>query len=674
MKYSALSSMLLAVSLVGASAAEATSVQLDGMAADASNWPQFGRTSGAQSYSPLNSINARTIGKLGLAWSYDLKSEYSVTEPVEDDGVLFVATGHSFVTALNAITGRELWRYDPKVAEVAGKKLRRAWGSRGLSYADGRVFVGTIDGRLIALEARTGKPLWSVATGEPGDERYITGAPRPFNGKVLIGHGGADFVPTRGYVTCYDAATGKQLWRFYTVPSGQAAEANDPVQQMAAETWFGDVWKAGGGGVVWHALTYDPNLNRVYIGTSNPEPYDRSLRSEGRGDNLFTAAIVALDADTGKYAWHYSVNPGDEWDFDASNDLQLATLKIGEQTRRVLMQASKNGFFYVLDRVSGHLISAEPYAQENWAIRIDSSTGRPVENPDARFLGKKPVLISPTTVGAHNWLPMAFSPRTNLVYLSATDDATLWTGPLVRARPQPEIEQRSYLKAWDPIAQKAVWQVETPGIWGGGVLVTAGDLVFQGRIDRMFNAYDARTGKQLWTFDAQAPAIAPPISYEAGGLQYVTVVTGFGGSSGLFLRPQRGLTLPDFRAMPHRVLTFAIDGKSELSSLPPSERHVPFNDPDFKMDLAREVTGAALWGNCQLCHGRNAASGGGAPDLRFSDIVADSRAFASVVHEGVLVADGMPKFDELTASQVEDIRFYIRSRAKELARSLKENQ
>ena len=636
----------------------------DGIAADPANWTAFGRTPGSQHYSPLDKVNTGNVAQLGLAWSYDLEPGHSMTAPVEAGGVVFVSTRSSVVNALDAVTGQKLWEYDPHAPEVAGLKLRRAWGSRGLAYDAGRVFVGTQDGRLIALDAKTGKEAWSVATGEPGDDRFITGPPRPFKGKVLIGHGGGDIVPTRGYVTAYDQATGKQLWRFYTVPGGKD-DAADPTQAMAAKTWYGDTWKQGAGGVVWHAMTYDAELNRVYLGTGNAEPYDRSVRSEGQGDNLFSASIVALDADTGKYVWHYQVNPGEEWDFDASNDMQLATLTIGGQPRKVLMQQPKNGFFYVLDRTNGKLISAEPFAKVNWATKIDIASGRPVENPDARFHGKKPFLMWPTPTGAHNWLPAAFSPRTNLVYIPVSDRAVLWEDPAPDYLPKMTEPERSYLKAWDPVAQKVVWQVETPGIWSGGAIATGGDLVFQGQIDHKFNAYDAKTGKVLWTFDARAPAVSPPITYEVKGVQYVTVVTGFGASPSLFIRPGQHPVNLDYRTMARRVLTFAIGGKATLPPAPAAPEQVAPADPDFKPDAARAARGAVLFVNCMLCHGMNAVAAGAAPDLRFSPIPVDTATFQQVVRDGALLSRGMPRFDDLTPTQVEDIRFYIRTRSHE---------
>ncbi len=638
----------------------------DSVAAYPADWPQFGRTEGSQGFSPLTRINAGNVGQLGLAWSFDLEPGHSVTAPVEANGVVYLATRHSLVTALDAVTGKQLWRYDPHSPEVAGLKLRRAWGSRGLAYDDGRVFVGTMDGRLISLDAKTGKEAWSVATGQPGDDRFITGAPRIFNGKVLIGHGGGDVVPTRGYVTCYDAKTGKQLWRFYTVPGPGAPE--DEAQAAAAKTWHGEAWKAGGGGVVWNAMTYDAEMNRVYIGTGNAEPYDRSLRSEGKGDNLYTAAIVALDADTGKYVWHYQVNPGEEWDFDADMDMLPATLNIDGKPRKVLMQAPKNGFFYVLDRETGKPISAEPFATVNWATKIDLVTGRPVEVDAARFHGKAAFLMRPTPTGAHNWLPMAFSPKSGLVYIPVSERGVKWADPFPDYLPRLPEGDHSYLKAWDPIRQKAVWQVEAAGPFPGGAIATAGDLVFQGQMDRSFNAFAAADGKKLWSFDARAPAIAPPITYEVKGVQYVTVITGFGASASLFLQPEQRITNLDYRAMPRRVLTFALGGKATLPPAPAAPAQVAAPDPDFKPDAARMSRGAgAFAANCILCHGINVVAAGAAPDLRYSPAVTAMENFASVVRDGALLARGMPRFDELTADQTEDIRFYVRARARESA-------
>ena len=499
---------------------------------DGSNWASYGRTFSENHYSPLREINADNVARLGLAWSYDLPPRASTfAAPLAVDGVLYFAVGQSVVHAMDAASGRLLWQYDAQVAEVAGPRLRMGWGSRGIAYWKGKVYTGAQDGRLIALDAKTGRLLWSVQTLEPGSVAYITGPPWVFNGKVAIGFGGADFGPTRGYVTAYDAETGRQVWRFHTVPGNPADGFENDAMKMAAKTWTGEWWRFGGGGTVWHAMAYDPKFNRLYLGTGNGAPWNRKVRSPGGGDNLFLCSIVALDADTGRYVWHYQVNPGETWDYNASMDMQLADLEIAGRKRQVLMTAPKNGFFYVIDRTNGKLISAEPIARVTWATHIDLETGRPVEVPGARYPDGSTFLMWPGPVGAHTWLPMAFSPRSGLAYVPVIETAASYTDAGIdpgswRRAPHRSLDggvnvdffaasadplnNTSSLQAWNPVTQKPAWKVPTPGHWNGGVLATAGDLVFQGRIDRRFNAYDAGSGRLLWSFKTEAPVLAPP--------------------------------------------------------------------------------------------------------------------------------------------------------------------
>lgn len=633
---------------------------------DAANWPSFGRTSGGQHYSPLRRIETGNVHNLGLAWSYDLQPGNSVTAPVAADGVIYTATGYSVVTALDAATGRELWRYDPETARAAGKKLGYAWGSRGLSYDNGRVFVGTQDGRLIALEAKSGKVAWSVQTTEPGDNRYITGAPRIFGNKIVVGHGGADVSGVRGYVTCYDTATGKQLWRFYTVPGNPADGFESPAMAMAAKTWFGEWWKLGGGGTVWNAISYDAEFDTVIIGVGNGSPWNRRFRSQDKGDNLFLASIVGLDGKTGAYKWHYQVNPGESWDYVATMDIELADLKIDGRVRKVLLHAPKNGFFYVIDRTNGALISAEPFAKVTWASRIDRKTGRPVENPDARYGDGKAFEMWPGPGGAHNWLPMAFSPRTRLVYMPVSDRPAIISDTSMDLTAKLPGANVSRLVAWDPVKQREKWRIDTPGIATGGAIATGGDLVFHGQVDHRFNAYDAKLGRRLWSFDAGAPVIAPPITFEVNGVQYVTVLTGYSGAYAIFSQMQPGY-IADYRTMPRRVLTFALGGKAVLPPSPEPERRVAPADPDFKPDPARAARGMATFNMvCALCHGTDAIAGGAAPDLRTAGSPQSSELFQAIVRDGALLDQGMPRYDMLPPELVEDIRFYLRTRAQEL--------
>ena len=664
---SAVFGALVAAALLLAGCRQGGGAHADHLAA-AADWPGFGGAAGEQRYSGLDEINARNVGRLNLAWSYDLGPGNSVSAPVEAGGVLYTATGYSVVRAFAATSGKLLWSYDPRPAEVSGVKLRQGWGIRGLAYDAGRVFVGTQDGRLIALDAASGKPAWSVLTTQPGDVRFISGAPRTFGGRVIIGHAGADGGPTRGYVTAYDEATGKQLWRFFTVPGDPAKGFESAAMAAAAKTWSGDWYKRGGGGTAWNAMTYDPELDRIYIGTGNGYPWNQKIRDPAGGDNLYLCSIVALDAKTGKYLWHYQVNPGETWDYNAVMDMVLAHLTIDGKDRRVLMQAPKNGFFYVLDRDTGKLLSAKPFVKVTWATGVDLKTGRPIETPNARYT-HGPFEIWPGTQGGHNWLPMSFSPRTGLVYLPASDRPNIMQdAPNLKSwRPstvnkvddgvvgdfEPDLPGagRSWLLGWDPVRQRPRWRVPTPGIWSGGVMSTAGGLVFQGQIDRKFNAYDAQTGKLLWSFAAGSPVLAPPITYRAGGKQYVTVLTGSGVSGAVYGRSQQAFNL---RAdEPRRVLTFVLDGRAKLPATPSPAPLRPPADPDYWPDAALAAQGSA----------------GYAPDLRAAPVVLDAAAFRAIVKGGALVSAGMPQFGEFSDSDIGALRQYIRQQAQPLRAS-----
>jgi quinohemoprotein ethanol dehydrogenase len=444
--------------------------------ASGDDWPAVGRTFGEQHYSPLTQINDGNVGQLGLAWSMDLPPGNSVTQPLEVDGVLYFATMFSKIHAVDALTGKELWMYDAKVPEARGRKLRLAWGTRGIAWWNGKIYTGTQDGRLIALDAKTGQQLWSVMTVGEDDGRYITGAPRVFDGKVIIGHGGADVAAVRGYVTAYDADTGKQLWRWYTVPGDPSKPFENKAMEMAAKTWFGEWWKQGGGGTVWNAITYDPETDTVFLGTGNGSPWNRKIRSAGKGDNLFLCSVVALDGKTGAYKWHYQINPGESWDYNADMDMELAELTIDGKPRKVLMTAPKNGYLYVLDRETGKFISAKPYSKVTWATGMDPN-GRPIDAPNSRY-EKGPFELWPSPMGAHSWLPMAFSKATGLVYIpeislgTTFDDSKIknwkrspdlpFDGAVdVSMKPVPDDANTSSLVALDPVTQKEVWRVPT---------------------------------------------------------------------------------------------------------------------------------------------------------------------------------------------------------------------
>jgi quinohemoprotein ethanol dehydrogenase len=651
------------------------------------DWPTHGGTYLEQRFSTLNDINSGNVKQLGLRWYADFDTNRGQeSTPLVVDGRMFVTTAWSKVEALDAATGRLLWTYDPKVPGRTGFSACCDVVNRGTAYYDGRVYVGTLDGRLIALNAATGKVLWSRVTVDTSKPYTITGAPRVVRGKVIIGNGGAEY-GVRGFVTAYDARSGAKVWRFYTVPGNPQVkpdgEVSDAILKSRAQaTWSGDFWKLGGGGTVYDAIVYDPELNQLYIGVGNGSPWNQRIRSLGTGDNLFLSSIVALDPDTGRYLWHYQETPGETWDFTATQPIALADLTIDGKPRKVLMQAPKNGFFYVVDRTNGKLISAEKFVPVNWASGVDLTSGRPIEAPEARF-ANAPFVASPGSAGAHSWQPMSFSPDTGLVYIPAQELPFLYANDqkfqirsgawntgvdLLASIPpdSPEVQAaikaslKGRLLAWDPVHQKAIWKVEYSGPWNGGVLSTAGNLVFQGTADGDFDAYDARSGQLLWSFAAQTGVMAGPISYSVGGRQYVAVVAGFGGAI--------PLALPAFdgsRPRPNgRVLVFALDGRANL---PAFTGVLAAANPGADTWPAQTVAhGRDLYGiNCIGCHGMATMSAGVVPDLRRSGALSHREAWQSIVIGGALSNAGMVSFEKyLSSDDAEAIRAYVASEAR----------
>lgn len=664
-----------------------------------SNWSSYGLNAEEQRFSPLKEINDRTVSRLGLAWAYTLPKSARSLEgtPLAIDGTLYFTTAGSVTYAFDAVSGKEIWHYDPEVSKYNARALRIIQGvNRGLAYSDGALFLGAADGRLISLDAKTGKIKWVANTVEETDSRkQITGAPRVFGDKVIIGHGGADN-GTRGYVTAYYTATGKQAWRFYTVPGNPANGFEDQTQAMAAKTWGGEWWRWGGGGTVWNAITYDPDFNRIYIGTGNSANYNPDDRSPGGGDNLFLDSIVALDADTGRYIWHYQVNPREAWDYKATADIVLADLMIGGKKHKVLMQAPTNGFFYVIDRADGKLLSAEKLGKVTWAERIDLQTGRPVEAPNIRY-EKGAVDFWPSSLGMHSWQAMSYSPKTGLVYVP-----TMQLGGHFESTPQDLAEaqgmmigSRRYwfpigasmgailldsddgtgsLVAWDPVAQKKRWEVKYKNIWNGGTLATNGDLVFQGGADGWLRSFDARNGRELWKFYASNGILGPPITYRVAGQQYLTVLVGYGG-----IAPAGGsITDAGWRYGKHlpRVLTFKLDGKAKLPPTPgPDFSATLLDDPKLPVDETAAMRGERIWNHtCVLCHGVAAATAGTvAPDLRASPAAHDFDTLRTIVHDGVLAPNGMPQYDEFSDQEIQDLQMYIRKMSRFPAKSAEES-
>ena len=669
--------VLFAVSALAATTVDNAALRNEN---DGRNWPAYGRTFSETHYSPLSEINRETVPRLNLAWTLDLDVTNNLSTPLAVDGIIYVASGYSFVHAVDAKTGKLLWRYDPEVAKAAGTKLRTGWGIRGLSFWKGRLFVGTHDGRLISLDAKTGQPVWTVQTLDANDGSFISGPPRVFNDKVIIGFGGGDFGAVRGYVTAYDTATGKQLWRWWTVPGDPAKGFENKSMEMAAKTWTGEWWKYGGGGTVWNAMTYDPEFNRVYLGTGNGGPWNWKIRSPGGGDNLFLCSVVALNADTGEYVWHYQTTPGDSWDYNSAMDMTLATLNIGGVPKKVLLHAPKNGFFYVIDRENGKLISAEKLGKVTWATKVDMATGKPVLTPNARY-ENGPVTLWPSFQGVHNLYPQSFSPKTGLVYVPTIEMPATFGGDVdyKNWKPLPSSIQftgfptadgdapadagKSFLVAWDPVKQRAAWQQPTPGPHNGGTLATAGDLVFQGQADGYINAYGASDGRRVWSYYAATAALGTPITFAIGKTQYVAILTGpLHGAPGGFgsMAARFGW---DSRIHPRRLLVFVLDGKAKLPPTPPPVFAQPLDGPQMEVDEALVKEGIQQWSRCQLCHGPGAVAGGTAPDLRASVVLLNPALFSLTVRTGI-EARGMPKFTELNDRELDALRHYIRYRAR----------
>lgn len=660
------------------------------------NWMTYGRTYDEQRFSPLQQINARNVNDLHLAWHYDLDAAHRAQEttPIVVDGVMYVTAAWSKVFALDPATGKQLWAFDPAVPGTTGVKGCCDVGNRGVAVWNGRVYVGTFDGRLVALDAATGKQAWSINTvDDPGADPQsytITGAPRVVKGKVIIGNAGSEY-KARGYITAYDADSGRKVWRFYTVPGEpgkrDGAASDDVLESKARSTWAGEFWKLGGGGTTWDGMAYDPKLDLLYFGTDNGEPWNHAVR--GGGDNLFTASIIAVRPDTGEYVWHFQNTPGESWDYSAVQQLTLADLMIDGKVRQVIMQAPKNGFFYVLDRATGEFISAQPYTQVNWAKAIDSHTGRPVEDPKARY-GEtgKPWIAMPGPSGGHSWQPMSYDPLTHLVYVPVIDGSFAFIGdksfkpksmgwntavdfnagslpedPKVIAQIQMNLKGR--LLAWDPVLQKAAWAVPYDTSWNGGVVSTAGNLVFQGTAMGDFSAYQADDGRRLWSTQTHTGILAAPITYVANGEQYVAVEVGWGGAFGL-AAGQLAHDAQANRGNIPRLLAFKLHGTDTMPEPPPAT-DLTLAPPPNKASPKVVAEGKLRYHTfCSMCHGDSAFSGGVLPDLRYSAALADPAAWQAIVHDGARSANGMVSFaSQMSQADIETIRAYVIYRANE---------
>ena len=648
-------------------------------AAKTPDWPTTGVDYAETRYSRLDQINAANVKDLGLAWSYNLESTRGVeATPVVVDGIMYVSASWSVVHAIDTRTGNRIWTYDPQIDRSTGFKGCCDVVNRGVALWKGKVFVGAWDGRLIALDAATGKEVWHQNTfeGQKGS-LTITGAPRVFKGKVIIGNGGAEY-GVRGYITAYDAETGEQKWRWFSVPGDPSKPFEDESMKRAARTWdpSGKWWEAGGGGTMWDSMTFDAELNTMYVGTGNGSPWSHKLRSPKGGDNLYLASIVALDPDTGKYKWHYQETPGDNWDYTSTQPMILADIKIAGKPRKVILHAPKNGFFFVLDRTNGKFISAKNFVPVNWASGYDKN-GKPMNIAAARD-GSKPHDAVPGPYGAHNWHPMSFNPQTGLVYLPAQnvpvnlmDDknwefnqagpgkpqsGTGWnTAKFFNAEP-PKSQPFGRLLAWDPVAQKAAWSVEHVSPWNGGTLTTAGNVVFQGTADGRLVAYNATSGEKLWETPTGTGVVAAPSTYMVDGKQYVSVAVGWGGVYGLAARATE-------RQGPGTVYTFAVGGKAKMPEFVAQRTGQLLQG--VKYDPAKVEAGTMLYvANCVFCHGVPGVDrGGNIPNLGYMD-ASYIENLPNFIFKGPAMARGMPDFTgKLSGDDVESIKAFIQGTA-----------
>jgi PQQ-dependent dehydrogenase (methanol/ethanol family) len=657
-------------------------------ASEPQSWLTYGGSYAEQRYSTLDEIDTTNVGQLGLAFSYDTNTTRGLeATPLVIGGVIYTTGSWSVVYAVDAKTGKEIWRYDPKVPPETGPKACCDVVNRGVAAYDGKIFVGTLDGRLVALDAKSGIPVWEKLTVDQTKPYTVTMAPRVVKGKVIIGNGGAE-LGVRGYVSAYDAASGELVWRFYTVPGDPKKPQESPALEKALPTWTGDTWyQVGGGATVWDAIAFDPELDLLYVGTGNGSPWSRLIRSPQGGDNLYVSSILALKPDTGELVWHYQTTPGDNWDYTSTQHIMLADLTLDGQPRKVLMQAPKNGFFYVLDRTNGELISAKNYVKVTWATGIDPKTGRPIEAPDLDYR-EATKTVEPSPLGGHNWQPMSFNPKLGLVYIPANDIAWAFglekpftyrpggwntgTDPTTGdALPRGDVAGR--LIAWDPVKQAPAWEARYPGPWNGGTLATAGGLVFQGTAHGTFAAYDAAgdgagKAKLLWEVPVGTGVIAGPSTYEIDGEQYVAVMAGWGGAFGLVggdaslaANERAGGNRND-----GRLLVFKLGGNAQLPELQKVNREATAIAGE--LDPAKVKLGNFAYHRwCAFCHGIGAVSGGVITDLRTSALFF-SDSLEPIVLEGQLLSKGMPNLGQwVTKEELALIRTYLTAKRNELA-------
>ncbi|MEM9750248.1 MAG: PQQ-dependent dehydrogenase, methanol/ethanol family [Pseudomonadota bacterium] len=670
--------------------------------AEPHNWFTSGRDQEGTYYSPLDQINHETVERLGVAWEYDLGTERGIeATPIVIDGVMVFSGVWGRVYVLDAETGAELWTFDPEVTAYDPQAARRACCdavSRGLSVWGGKVYASALDGRLFALDLKTGETLWSVQTipENEGMAYTVSGAPQIAGDVIVVGSSGADF-PARGYVAGFDLETGELRWRSYLTPS-DPSEGPQETEALtkALPTWSEETdWSFGGGGTVWDGMAFDAELGLLYVGVGNAAPYNRWRRSPGGGDNLYLASIVAMNPKDGSVVWAFQTTPGDHWDYTATSKFILADLPLNGSERKVIMQAPKNGFFYVLDRQTGEYLSAEPYVFANWTKGLDPESGRPIPNADVADYDAEPRLVFPGMQGGHNWHPMAHNLKTGLVYIPAieagmvfvntaqrpvgTIDGMFQAAGLFVEDYDPEAlrslmgelpalsaltktaglketpSSHSVLRAWDPVTQKTVWEHKYPDtFWDGGVMTSGGGLVFRGDALGDLSVFAADTGALLKTIPLHSSIMAAPMSYAVGDTQYVSVISGYGGGGGLAFPPNSAAYL---YGNDNRVITLKLDGAEPAAR--PLQEDPPAPDlPDTGAALETLAQGEILFTkHCMRCH---MGERGVMPNLTKSWALASAEGFNAIVREGALSLNGMARFDDVLGdAEAEAIRSYL---------------
>jgi len=648
------------------------------------NWFLKGGNFRGEHFSPLSEINASNVDELGLSWATDLPIPDGIAAtPIVVDGVIYLSGAYSVVYAVDAANGEVLWNYDPDVRAALANDPSLSWiarASRGVAVWGDRVYVNTADCRLVALSAKTGMPQWTRKTCDPAKSFSVSDSPYVGGGKVFVGNAGSESPEVnRGYVSAYDAENGELVWRFYIVPSADPADNDTPALKMAAKSWSGDTLaKHGGGGHSWNEMTYDPASNQLFFGTSGAYPYIYEQRSPDGGDNLFLSSIVAVDADTGEYNWHYQTVDRDSWDFNATMNIVVADLRIDDKDRETVLIAPKNGFHYALDRHTGELLTAGKFAKTNWASHINMETGRPVYDPAGEYWNAEEgatTIVWPNMWGSHSWNPMAFHPTLKLSYIPVVDAPSMMTSDgegdfnddIVMLT---EVDGRAHspgkLVAFDPVSQTVRWRVDHKLPFNGGVMATAGNLVFQGNAEGEFAAYAADSGEQLWSVNTGTAINAAPASYAVDGTQHIVIPIGAGGGVQFYY--------PDMHASasgkgPTRLLAFSLAGDSDLPDVSVGPRQLPEQPPltanDEQLAFGKEIYSWA----CKNCHGLNAVArfGGSVPDLRYATMDTHN-AWQAIVIGGAKRMNGMPSF-ELSLDESDAVRQYVLSLADSIRRN-----